>query len=197
MNPEVLSLETSNNSANSKHAFIWDIFDTLIKALILILIVLTFFFKMCTVVGSSMMNTLENGERLIITSLYGNLNAGDIIVFHETNYLDEPVVKRIIATGNHWVKIDFDNALVYVSEDDVFDESEIINEDYVYLDIGKYRTTGTQTTFVPEGYIFVMGDNRNNSIDSRSSEIGVIDVRTVLGKVVLRVSPSEKFGIID
>ena len=197
MNPEVLSPETSNNSANSKHAFIWDIFDTLIKALILILIVLTFFFKMCTVVGSSMMNTLENGERLIITSLYGNLNAGDIIVFHETNYLDEPVVKRIIATGNHWVKIDFDNALVYVSEDDVFDESEIINEDYVYLDIGKYRTTGTQTTFVPEGYLFVMGDNRNNSIDSRSSEIGVIDVRTVLGKVVLRVSPSEKFGIID
>lgn len=197
MNPEVLSPETSTNSPNPKHAFIWEIFDTLVKSLILILIVLTFCFKMCTVVGSSMMNTLENGERLIISCLYGDLNAGDIIVFHETNYLDEPVVKRIIATGNHWVKIDFDNALVYVSEDDVFDESEIINEDYVYLDIGKYRTTGTQTTFVPEGYLFVMGDNRNNSIDSRSSEIGVIDVRTVLGKVVLRVSPSEKFGIID
>lgn len=197
MSSEILSPETKNENSNKINSFVWEIFDTIIKALILILIVLTFCFKMCTVVGSSMENTLHNGERLIITSLDKNLKPGDIIVFHETNFLDEPVVKRIIATGNHWVRIDFDNAIVYVSEDEIFDETDIINEDYAYLDVGYYRTTGVQTTFVPEGYLFVMGDNRNNSIDSRSKEIGVIDARTVLGKVILRVYPADKFGIIN
>jgi signal peptidase I len=197
MDSEILSPETKNEIVTKTHSFIWEIFDTLIKALILILIVLTFGFRMCTVVGSSMQNTLQNGEKLIITSLVKHPQAGDIIVFHETSYLNEPVVKRVIATGNHWVKIDFDNAIVYVSDDEVFDESDIINEEYVYLDIGQYRTTGVQTTFVPEGYLFVMGDNRNNSIDSRSKDIGVIDERTILGKVIFRISPSDKFGIIN
>ena len=197
MSSEILSPETKNENSNKINSFVWEIFDTIIKALILILIVLTFCFKMCTVVGSSMENTLHNGERLIITSLDKNLKPGDIIVFHETNFLDEPVVKRIIATGNHWVKIDFDNAIVYVSEDEFFDETDIINDGYAYLDVGYYRTTGVQTTFVPEGYLFVMGDNRNNSIDSRSKEIGVIDARTVLGKVILRVYPADKFEIIN
>ena len=197
MSSEILSPETKNENSNKINSFVWEIFDTIIKALILILMVLTFCFKMCTVVGSSMENTLHNGERLIITSLDKNLKPGDIIVFHETNFLDEPVVKRIIATGNHWVKIDFDNAIVYVSEDEFFDETDIINDGYAYLDVGYYRTTGVQTTFVPEGYLFVMGDNRNNSIDSRSKEIGVIDARTVLGKVILRVYPADKFEIIN
>ena len=111
---------------------------------------------------------------------------------------NEPIVKRVIATGNHYVKIDFNNSLVYVSDDAFFDEKDLINErEYAYFDIGRWRMTGTLETYVPEGKIFVMGDNRNNSADSRSQEIGLVDTRRILGKVVLRLFPVNKITLFD
>lgn len=198
-----MSSENSKNSIKMSDllrkasSFLVDVLDSVIKAFIIILILTTFCFKICTVVGSSMDQTLADGERLIITDVFYTPKENDIIVFHHLDPLNEPVVKRVIATGGTWLKIDYDNALLYRSNDDVFDESDVVDESsYIYLSGGKYNAKGSLTVYVPEGYVFVMGDNRNGSIDSRSSAIGVIDERSILGKVVLRITP-EKFGPVN
>ena len=174
-----------------------DIFDIIVKALIAILIIVTFICKMCTVEGNSMANTLHHQEQLIISNLFYSPKEGDVIVFHDTNSLNEPVVKRVIATGGKWIKIDYDNMITYVSNDEIFDSSDIVDESaYVFFDNGQYELAGSYTSYVPEGYLFVMGDNRNNSSDSRFSQIGLVDERTVLGKVIIRITPIQSFGFI-
>lgn len=189
--------ERSVNDEKLK-GFIVDLFDITVKALVAILIIVTFIFRICNVVGSSMNNTLQNDERLIISNFFYSPKENDIIVFHQTGSFNEPIVKRVIATGDKWVKIDYDNALLYVSSDATFDEGDIIDESsYIYLTNDEYNLKGTFETYVPEGYLFVLGDNRNNSSDSRFDEIGLVDVRTVLGKVILRFYPTEKFEIIN
>ena len=173
-------------------------FDSIIRSLIIILILLSFSFRVCTVNGDSMNNTLEHEEQLVIFNLFYSPKENDIIVFHQTgDILNEPCVKRVIATGGKWVKIDYNACILYVSDDDVFTEEDIVDESsYAYFSNGKYSMTGTLIKQVPEGYLFVMGDNRNNSTDSRSTVIDLVDERTVLGKVIFRTSPSDKFGFI-
>lgn len=175
----------------------FDVFESFLKAIIIVIIILTFFFKICTVSGPSMNNTLFNGEKLIVSDLAYSPKEGDIIVFHQTGTLNEPIVKRVIATGGKYVKIDYDAKKLYVSDDSSFDEDDVVDESgYVYISGDEYRQEGVYTVQVPKGYLFVMGDNRNSSTDSRSSTIGLVDERRVLGKVIFRFSPLSKAGII-
>ena len=171
------------------------IIEIFAASLAAIILIMTFCLRVCTVDGHSMDKTLAHGETLLISSLAYTPKENDIIVFQDTN-LQKAVVKRVIATGDKWVKIDYDNANVYVSIDDIFSDDEIIDESsYLYLDIGSYKQTGVFVKYVPEGYLFVLGDNRNGSSDSRGL-IGLVDENLVLGKVILRVSPSDKFGTV-
>ena len=197
MNVE-LKMEINSKSTKSSSLFEW--FDSIIKALIIILVLLTFLFKVCTVVGNSMNNTLYNNERIVISNFLYTPKENDIIVFHQTGeVLNEPCVKRVIATGNKWVKIDYDNKILYVSSDNIFNEDDIVEESsYAFFDSGNYRhQSGEYEIYVPEGKLFVMGDNRNNSLDSRYNSIGLIDEKTVLGKVIFRMSPSDRIGVIN
>lgn len=174
----------------------FDIFESFVRAAIVVLIVMTFFFKVCVVEGASMNQTLYEGEKLIVQSFAYKPQENDIIVFHQTGtILNEPVVKRVIATENKWVKINYDTKTVYVSDDNIYDDSDIVDDsNYVYLSFGEYEMSGVYEVYVPDGHLFVMGDNRNDSTDSRSSIIGLVDERRVIGKVILRFTPFDRFG---
>ncbi|MGM9631487.1 MAG: signal peptidase I [Eubacteriales bacterium] len=199
MNNEQENTNTQKAPAVPSNASLfYDVFDAFIKSAVFVVILLCILFKVLTVTGVSMSNTLHNGEKIIISNLFYTPKESDIVVFHDTGNLNEFVVKRVIATGGKWVRIDFDAGEVYVSEDDIFEINEIIDEgDYVYLDRGYYKMTGVTETYVPEGYLFVMGDNRNNSLDSRYSEVGLVDERSIMGKVIFRFFPFDRIGTVN
>lgn len=178
-------------------ASMYDVVEMFVLAVVFVILLLTLFFRLCRVDGPSMNQTLQDGEPLIVSDLFYTPKNGDIIVFHQTNgerettsplnRFNEPIVKRVIATGGQYVKLDYAAKKVYVSEDGTFDENDVIDESYAYFE-GKWIQNSKVTEYhVPEGYLFVMGDNRNNSADSRSPEVGFVDERRVLGRVLFKL----------
>ena len=168
------------------------LFD-LVRMLAVITLVFVFFFRLNGVSGSSMYPTLVDKDYLVLESnfLYRDAKQGDIVVLYTPPFSenDELLVKRVIAVGGQTVDIDFERGVVSV--------------DGVELD-EPYAKTPTTTKYdvefplyVPEGYIFVLGDNRNESMDSRDSRIGeggLVDTRYVLGHAVFRIFPFNSIG---
>ena len=105
---------------------------------------------------------------------------------------NEPLVKRVIATGGEWIDIDFETWTVRVADNEKMENAIIIDEPYIFLHGAGRYTSLTFPLYVPEGYLFVMGDNRNGSADSRHPKCGLVDERRVLGKVICRLYPFEK-----
>ena len=181
---------------------LYDYAEIFALSIIAVIVVFSFCIRLCRVDGHSMRQTLEDGERIIASDIFYTPKQGDIVVFHLVNdSFKRPLVKRVIATEGQSVEINFTDKKIYVDgvlyEDEHayydggryvlkvdFDTSHMTNEDgKVY-----YRAT------VPEGKIFVLGDNRNNSTDSRCVSVGFVDEDCVLGKAVLRLDP---FTIFD
>ena len=181
---------------------VYDFLELLVISICIVFIIFTFSVRLCRVNGPSMENTLYNGEMLLTSDLFYTPTAGDVIVFHQTSEVNpkynELIVKRIIATEGQFVKVVSDG--VYVSDDDIFDESDRLDESqYAYMDIGymlNYYSALDKVFEVPEGCLFVMGDNRNHSADSRDPDISFVDTRRVVGKVVLRLTPLGRFGTV-
>lgn len=187
---------------------------SLISALFIVILLLAFIFRIVMVDGDSMLPTLHDRERLIISSIFYEPEQGDIVVVETKGSNAHPIIKRVIATGGQKVVVDYENDTVSVY-DAGSDTPVVLNEPYInnndimwtygYLptdgDLGSnyytydeyYTTVQTAVYEVPEGCYFVLGDNRNNSKDSRSYETGYIEKDQILGEVVLRFMPFNKF----
>ena len=162
----------------------------LVYLLAIVTILFTFFFRLVAVSGSSMYPTLVDKDYLVLESnfLYRNVKAGDIVVL-KTDYFEEPIVKRVIATGGQTVDIDFTQGIVYV--DGVPLEEDYINEP-TYKSYIEYGMGLDYPVTVPEGSVFVMGDNRNESADSRFAPVGCVPESQISGRALLIVLPGSQ-----
>ncbi len=156
----------------------------IVYILAVVLVVFTFCTRVVIVSGSSMFSTLADGDYLLLLNnpLCGEFERGDIVVASMDRFRDgEAIVKRVIATEGQTVDIDFRAGIVYV-------EGEALTEPYTYT--ATHLSEGMEFPLVvEEGCVFLMGDNRGNSRDSRSPDIGQVDTREILGKAVLLMIP--------
>ncbi|MBQ3128053.1 MAG: signal peptidase I [Clostridia bacterium] len=180
----------SNENKKEKYGFVNLVFDVVsifVTALVFISVLFTFFIRFVGVDGDSMEPTLQDNDWLIVSAVNPEIKYGDIIISTQPNAFNEPLVKRVIATGGQTVDIDFVKGEVYV-------DGQLLDEPYIAEPT--HTTEGVSfPILVPEGKLFVMGDNRNESSDSRSPMVGCVDERYVLGVVKYRVAP--EFTKID
>ena len=171
---------------------LYDWMDCIVYSVLVVVLLLSF--RLIGVDGTSMVPTLQDGDRVLLQSIFYKPQAGDIVVFTK---LQSPLVKRIIATEGQIVDIDFAQGIVYV--DNVPLDEPYINE-LTFTDEGtEFPLTLGDVSFpveVPQGCVFVLGDNRNHSSDSRVSQVGMVDTRHILGKISFRLLPFSSFGKI-
>lgn len=165
---------------------IYDWLESIVTAIVACILIFVFLGRIIDVEGTSMVPTLNDRDKVLMSGLFYTPRQGDIIVLTKKSFSEIPLVKRVIATEGQTVDIDFSTGEVWV-------DGKLLDEPYI--------SEPTRRSFdvrfplvVPDGYIFVMGDNRNHSTDSRDSQVGFVDKRCVLGKVYLRIWPLSAFG---
>lgn len=185
---ELLNDQQKPENDRKKNAELFDWLQCIVSALVFCILFFTFVGRTVGVIGSSMVPTLQEGDRLIVSKLFYEPRYGDIVVLRKESFMAEPIVKRVIATEGQTVDIDFTEGIVYV-------DGVALDEPYT-----NSLTTDpedfTEPVTVPEGCVFVMGDNRNRSTDSRTESIGCVDERLILGKAYVRMLPLNKFGYL-
>ncbi len=167
--------------------------ETFVLTFAVLLFLITFVGRYAPVDGTSMTPTLQNGDMVLLTNLGAEAQQGDIVVVQSNRYgYEQPLVKRVIATGGQTVTIDPEAWTVTV-DGVTLDEPYILKSAIFQMAAGN---SGKTTWTVPVGKLFVMGDNRNDSLDSRFYQIGYIDARMVVGKVFFRLFPFSSFGSV-
>lgn len=171
--------------------FFW--LQALVMALIAIILIFTFVGRILAVDGDSMLPTLHHRDILLLRSIGYTPEQGDVVVLTKdfSHYEDQPIVKRVIAVGGQTVRVDYEESRVYV-------DGEPLDEPYtletVMYEPGPDYSVNEIT--VPEGTVYVLGDNRNNSSDSRHYELSAIDTRYILGQAVLILFPFQNAGLV-
>lgn len=170
-----------------------ELLEPVVYAVVVVAIISGFFLRIEMVSGDSMNPTLHEGDRLLVQQCFYQPQIGDVVICNQPNFSGKPFVKRIIAMGGQTVDIDFFSGIVSV-------DGEMLVEPYLYDLIRNTPALDQRLEFpltVPEGQIFVLGDNRNYSTDSRSILIGTVDERYVVGRVWLRLYPLDQLGRIE
>lgn len=173
--------------------YVYSWIQPVLFALAVLILVSTFLGRLIGVDGDSMLPTLHNGDMLVLQSVGYSPKSGDVVVLSTPTFRGgAALVKRVIATGGQRLDIDYDAGVVYV--DGVALEENYLGETMRRPSFDHYDYPIT----VPEGCVFVMGDNRNNSSDSRCDgfpeRIGMVDQRRVLGRVCWIIFPFSRFG---
>lgn len=165
---------------------VYDFASMAITAVLIVCIIFTFLFKISTVSGRSMENTLYNGDQLLISAIPHDIDTGDIVVVSQPNGYDKVLIKRVIAVGGQTIELDGKNRCVIV-------DGKVIDEPYIKESMD-FMFFGTKKYVIPEGKLFLMGDNRNNSADSRDVRVGLVDEKYVIGKVFYRLGDKTLFN---
>lgn len=163
---------------------------TLVSVLAVLILLFTFVFRLVVVSGPSMEDTLQDRDTMLVWSLGYTPKQGDIVVLTKKSYQEDSIVKRVIAKEGQTVLIDYYGGVVYV-------DGVALEEDYIkeWMQLPSYGE-GLNNVTVPEGCLFVMGDNRNESADSRYPAIGIVDERCVIGRAVMVLFPFGSFGML-
>lgn len=199
LNPDIYFKDKSDNFSDGQFIAMksegaisgfYDWIRCILFAISIVVICLTFVFRLVDVDGTSMESTLESKDKVIVTNLFYTPKDGDIVVIsHGAEYVN-PIIKRVIATEGQTIKLDYENDRIIV--DGVVLNEPYINDSTFAGNYGDYEIPEV----VPEGKVFVMGDNRKVSLDSRRTEIGLIDVENVIGKAQFVAFPFSDFGYL-
>ena len=178
--------EEYSNEKNKTRMELYDWMQCIVSAIICGIFIFVFIGRTIGVEGNSMLKTLHWNDRVIMSGLFYSPKNGDIVIFRPPTeaFGDTPLVKRVIAVEGQTIDINFDTGEVFV-DGVVIEEERYINEP-TYS-----RMSFAGPSIVPKGHVFVMGDNRNHSSDSRDSRVGMVDTRYILGKVLFLLIPGE------
>ena len=181
--------EQVENPASKFSASCFDWLESIVQALVLVVTVMTFVLRPITVEGTSMLNTLHDKDKVIVTKCGYVPKDGDVVVIRPFNQLSEPIIKRVIATEGQTLSIDFSSGNVYV-------DGKKLNEPYIKERMW-VQGDGEIPSVIPEGYCFVMGDNRNGSLDSRFKAAGIVPYEKIVGKAMFVFYPFNRMGVIN
>lgn len=186
-------IEAPEEKLTGAAAFKMDLYfwlQALVVALVTLILLFTFVGRIIGVDGSSMLPTLQDKETMLLQSIGYEPEQGDIVVLTKFfGHVQGPIVKRVIATGGQTVDIDYAAGTVSV-------DGRALDEPYIREPMREPWFKNISHVTVPEGHIFVMGDNRNESDDSRDVQLGVVDERYVLGRVLMVLFPFDRFQIM-
>ncbi len=162
---------------------LYDWLQCFVSAILCSILIFVFVGRVIGVDGSSMLDTLHDTDKIIMSNLLYTPKYGDIIVLKTEAFGATPLVKRVIATEGQTISIEFNTGEVSI-------DGRVIDEPYI-RELTHEKLDYTGPVFVPKGYVFVMGDNRNASTDSRSNLVGLVDTRQILGKVLFILIPGK------
>lgn len=167
---------------------VYEWLEAIAFALAIVVILFTFVFRVVSVSGPSMQPTLYTKDRIVLNSIFFTPQNGDIVVITQPNSHDnEPLIKRVIAVEGQTIAIDAENDTVTV-------DGVVLNEKYILEQDIKRAGEWEYPLTIPKGKVFVMGDNRNDSFDSRDPGLGMVEEKYIMGKAIFRIYPFERVG---
>ncbi|MDQ5983151.1 MAG: Signal peptidase I T [Eubacteriales bacterium SKADARSKE-1] len=168
---------------------LFELVELFVNTLILCSIIFSFLAFGVKVSGSSMLPTLQNDDYVFCYKFLYTPKRGDIVIINKPNLIGKNLIKRVIAKEDDSIEIDFDKGLVFVN-------GELLNEPYINTPTN-LEANWNFPKIIPKGKLFVLGDNRNSSLDSRFAIIGLIDKDAILGKAVCIILPFNRISILE